>query len=88
MCKVDSLSEQSISSYERYEVEQITDHRIKFHKKRGKLIEFNVKWKDYPESENTWEPWDRFIVDQPQQVKDYFISILTSKSNDKINKSA
>lgn len=34
-----------------YEVETIRDH-----KKKGKVTFFYVKWKGYPETENTWEP--------------------------------
>lgn len=36
---------------ESYEVEEIVDKRIK----EGK-VEYFIKWKNYPSSENTWEP--------------------------------
>ena len=35
-------------------VESITDHQGGLTRS---AIEFFVKWKDYPESENTWEPY-------------------------------
>jgi hypothetical protein len=34
-----------------YEVEEILDLR-----QRGKTVEYLIKWKGYPHSENTWEP--------------------------------
>ena len=36
-----------------YEVEQIRNHR---HFGRNKTLQYLVKWKGYPESDNTWEP--------------------------------
>ena len=43
--------------YDRYEVETIRDHRVFYKRKK---LEFLVKWKDYPESDNTWEPFSMF----------------------------
>ena len=45
-------------SYEEteFEVESITDHR-----KLLGITEFLVKWKGYPEAENTWEPEDNLL---------------------------
>ena len=34
-----------------YKVEKILDKKC-----RGKMIYYNVKWENYPESENSWEP--------------------------------
>lgn len=36
---------------EEFEVEKIDDHKVK-----GKTTLFYVKWKGYPDEENTWEP--------------------------------
>lgn len=45
------LSEQmSASDTESYEVEQIVDFR-----KRGAIEEFKIKWKNYPDTDNSWE---------------------------------
>ncbi|XP_061114678.1 histone-lysine N-methyltransferase SUV39H1-A isoform X2 [Conger conger] len=47
-CKLLGVSKNNINDYE---VEYLCDY------KRMKAVEFYlVKWKDYPESENTWEP--------------------------------
>jgi len=46
-------------------VESIKDHRIDF--KEG-LIEFLVKWKDYDDTDNTWESFYMFSQDQPDLV--------------------
>ena len=45
-------------SYEEteFEVESIVDHR-----KILGITEFLIKWKGYPESENTWEPEDNLL---------------------------
>jgi hypothetical protein len=42
-------------SKDSYEIERVIAHR----KKRGQL-EYQVKWKDYPESENSWLSRDKF----------------------------
>src|SRR5579863_7574009 len=39
-----------------YEVEQIRSHRC--HRRR-KQLQYLLKWKGYPESDNTWEPADQ-----------------------------
>ena len=38
-----------------WEVENIVNKRIKTNKGK-RIIEYLVKWKNYPEYENTWEP--------------------------------
>jgi transposase InsO family protein len=43
-----------------YEVEAIVNHRG-----HGSGIEYFVKWKDYPDSQNTWEPPSSFDTDRP-----------------------
>jgi hypothetical protein len=51
----------SASDKEEYVVESIYDHRPKLTglKRTKPLSEhwFKVKWKDFEEAENTWEPW-------------------------------
>lgn len=39
-----------------YDIEKIVDHRD-----RKKTREYLVKWKDFPASQNTWEPVDNFF---------------------------
>ncbi len=55
-----------IEGEEEFEVERIVAHR-KFG--RSKRLQYLIKWKGYPESDNTWEPADQ--VHAPQLVKHY-----------------
>mgnify|MGYP000910212573 CR=1 FL=1 len=45
---------------EEFEVECIRDHKLDFEEKR---IEFQVKWKNYGEQDNTWEDFYFFSQD-------------------------
>ena len=45
---------------EEYEVEQILSHRTFG---RQKQLQYLVKWKGYPSSDNTWEPAENIHVD-------------------------
>ena len=38
-----------------WEVEAIRDKRQRRHRRQNR-VEYLVKWKDYPEEDNTWEP--------------------------------
>src|SRR5579863_6014535 len=49
-----------------YEVEQIRSHR---RHGRRKQLQYLLKWKGYPESDNTWEPADQ--VHAPDLIKAY-----------------
>jgi hypothetical protein len=49
-----------------YEVEKIIKHR---RYGRGKVLQYLIKWKGYPESENTWEPTQQVRV--PLLIKEY-----------------
>jgi Chromo (CHRromatin Organisation MOdifier) domain len=55
-----------IDDAEEYEVERVVDHR---HHGRKKNLQYLLKWKGYPESDNTWEPAEQ--VHSPELVKDY-----------------
>src|SRR6266705_3201041 len=49
-----------------YEVEQIRSHR---RHGQARTLQYLIKWKGYPESDNTWEPADQ--VHAPELVKAY-----------------
>ncbi len=55
-----------IDGEEEYEVEQIVAHR-QFG--RSKQLQYLVKWKGYPKSDNTWEPADQ--IHAPELIKHY-----------------
>jgi hypothetical protein len=55
-----------IDGEEEYEVEQLVAHR---HHGRSKTLQYLVKWKGYPTSDNTWEPADQ--IHAPDLVKTY-----------------
>ena len=55
-----------ISGEEEYEVESIKAHR---YFGRNKRLQFLIRWKGYPESDNTWEPADS--IHAPDLVKEY-----------------
>ena len=50
-----------IDGEEEYEVEEILQSR-RFG--RGRKVQYLVKWKGYPESENQWVDWDDLHVDE------------------------
>ncbi len=55
-----------INGEEEYEVERIVAHR-QFG--QSKKLQYLIKWKGYPESDNTWEPADQ--VHAPELIKHY-----------------
>ena len=55
-----------IDGEEEYEVEQIKAHR---RKGRSKKLQYLIKWKGYPESDNTWENTDQ--THAPDLIKLY-----------------
>src|SRR6266481_5185525 len=55
-----------IDGEEEYEVERIVAHR-QFG--RSKWLQYLIKWKGYPKSDNTWEPADQ--VHAPELIKHY-----------------
>lgn len=60
------------SDSEHFEVEQIENHRLV----NKNAIEFHVKWKGYPSSDNTWETFDRFAHDAPGIAQEYLARVL------------
>jgi len=55
-----------INDQEQYEVEAVRDHR---HHGRARKLQYLIKWKGYPKSDNTWEPVEH--VQAPQVLKRY-----------------
>ncbi len=55
-----------IEGEEEYEVEKVTNHR---YTGRARTLQYLIKWKGYPEADNTWEPADQ--IHAPQLVKAY-----------------
>ena len=52
-----------INDEEQYEVEQIRNHQ--FHR----TLQYLIKWRGYPESDNTWEPADQVYT--PNLLQEY-----------------
>ena len=59
MTMMQELVRLSANDDEEFVVEQICDHRPEGAKRNRPLTEyfFRVKWKDFADSESTWEPW-------------------------------
>ena len=55
-----------IDGGEEYEVERIVNHQ---HHGRARQLQYLLKWKGYPKSDNTWEPADQ--VHAPELIKLY-----------------
>ncbi len=55
-----------IEGEEEFEVERIVSHRTFG---RSKHLQYLIKWKGYPESDNSWEPADQ--VHAPDLIKSY-----------------
>ncbi len=55
-----------IEGEEEYKVEKVINHR---HSGRARTLQYLIKWKGYPEADNTWEPADQ--VHAPHLVKAY-----------------
>ncbi|KAH6576816.1 hypothetical protein BASA62_001198 [Batrachochytrium salamandrivorans] len=58
---------------EEFEVERIIKHR-----KHQGVEQFYIKWKGYPDSDNTWEPVD--VVDAPELVQKFWETMASSKA--------
>ena len=57
-----------VDGEEEYEVEAIRDHC--FHG-RGRKLQYLVKWKGYPEADNTWEPLGQVFA--PELIKKHHV---------------
>jgi len=55
-----------INGEEEYKVEYMVNHR---HYEWARKLQYLIKWKGYPKSNNTWEPADQ--VHAPDQIKEY-----------------
>jgi RNase H-like domain found in reverse transcriptase/Integrase zinc binding domain/Chromo (CHRromatin Organisation MOdifier) domain len=60
-----------INGEEEYEVEQIRSHRTWG---RSKTLQYLIKWKGYPESDNTWENADQ--THAPELIKLYHQALI------------
>ena len=57
-----------VDGNEYYQVEAVLDHRIRG-RGRNKHVQYLVKWKGYPESDNSWEPADNLTSDLIQSYR-------------------
>lgn len=66
----------SKNSEEYYEIDEVTDFSIR----KNNLLYLKLKWKDYPDKYNTWEPMTN-INNKKTLIKliDEYIDILSSK---------
>ena len=55
-----------IKGEEEYKVERIVSHR---HHGWSRALQYLIKWKGYPKSDNTWEPHDQ--IHAPELLKAY-----------------
>jgi Chromo (CHRromatin Organisation MOdifier) domain len=55
-----------IDGEEEYEVERVVNH---WHHGKARRLQYLIKWKGYPESDNTWEPSNQ--VHAPELIREY-----------------
>lgn len=66
---------------EQFIVEKVTGKKVL----KGKIM-YYVKWKGFPENENTWEPIDNFQDPKPYQDYENSLNKKNKKKNKKITK--
>ena len=64
----------SSSREELYSIEKILDKRIR----KGGRAEYLIKWLNYPESENTWEPENNLDISKQTMVEKSMAASLPS----------
>jgi transposase InsO family protein len=64
-----------------YQVEKIVHHRQD--PTQNNKFEYKVKWKGYPDNDNTWEPEDNFI--ERQCIRKYWTSINQSEDKERLS---
>ncbi|KAF1796555.1 hypothetical protein FB192DRAFT_1405045 [Mucor lusitanicus] len=69
---------------EEYEVERVESHQITGKGKRAKLV-YLVKWKNYPDSDNTWEPASA-VENAKQLVDEYWATQGGEKEREQVIK--
>ena len=74
--KTKAQSKLSSSGEELYSVEKILDKRIR----KGGRAEYLIKWLNYPESENTWEPENNLNISKQTMVEKSMAASLPSTS--------
>ena len=55
-----------INNEEQYKVEQIRNHQLH---RCSRMLQYLIKWRGYPESDNTWEPADQVYA--PDLLREY-----------------
>ena len=58
------MSDEAAAADEEFVVERIVDKRV-----RAGVTEYFLKWKNYPDADNTWEPVDN--LDCPALIEEY-----------------
>ncbi|KAK4517020.1 uncharacterized protein ATC70_000348 [Mucor velutinosus] len=77
-------AEPESTAEEEYEVERVESHQITGKGKRAKLL-YLVKWKNYPDSDNTWEPATA-VENAKQLVDEYWATHGGEKEREEVFK--
>ncbi|KAG8312351.1 chromobox protein homolog 1-like isoform X2 [Homalodisca vitripennis] len=77
----EEIKEEPSSSEEEYSVEKVLDKRAV----RGGRVEYFLKWKGYPDNENTWEPLDN--LDCPDLIQEFEESLKRKVKDEKLSPS-